>query len=117
MSCPHGSYLTSLTPEKDGNRFRWNYECVQFASSYKSSDCVEQNTGYNDPGFGIFFLDRHLMQCDNSKAITSFRGDTQNGRFRFVYNCCPGTVMYPSAAPTKKPIADPTQEPTNFPGL
>ena len=108
--------MTSLTPESKNGEFRWNFECAQFAASYRPSDCEEKNTGYNDPGNGLIYLDRHLMQCGVRYAITSFKAQLQNGMFRFAYNCCPGTLMYPSADPTMKPIADPTQvaEPSIF---
>ena len=107
--------MTSLSSESKDWRFRWTYECAQFASTYEDVECVEQNTGFNDPGNGLLYLDRHLMQCGNNYAITGFKGETSRGLFRFVYKCCPGTVTYPSTAPTKNPIADPTHGPTQFP--
>jgi len=86
-----------------------DYKCIKYASSYNAlTDCKTQETGFNDIGSELIFLDRHLMQCQEPQALTGFKGTSTwpSGRFMFTYTCCGGNVNYPTLAPTLAPIAD-----------
>ena len=120
FTCPPGEYLSEFNPINNNGQFQYNYKCVKFASTYNAlTDCTTKDTGFNDIGNSLIFLDRHRMSCDVGQAITGFKGTSiwPSGRFMFTYTCCKGFVLYPSTAPTLAPVADPTEAPISNPTL
>jgi hypothetical protein len=113
--CANGEYMSGFQPEARGNDLNIKYLCAKFAIG--DVQCRDLCTGFNDPGSGVVFLDRHRMQCADNEALKGFRGVSSwpSGRFEFKYTCCSGAIRFPTALPTDAPISNPTHLPISDP--
>jgi hypothetical protein len=93
--CPNGYFMTSFVPmtsSKSPNQVFFNYNCALYATTpyNPATDCRELNTGWNDPGKDMNYLDRHNIECNSDEALVGFNGKSNlaspsSPKFRFYY--------------------------------
>ena len=107
--CPDDQFMTAWRPNQLGNdHWQFIYNCSSFTTTYSQSLCISKNTGYNDPGDNIIYLDRHSVSCGKGMGLVGWNGATDQGpngfRFRFEYKCCAAIIpSIPTATPTFSP--------------
>lgn len=56
-------------------------------SWWGTDDAGWMNTGFNDAGHFLDFLDRHHVECPPGQALAQLKGDTKGSQFRWMYRC------------------------------
>jgi len=91
-----------------------DYACIDYNAEYEDCEVIE--TGFNDQGNHLMYLDRHNIECPAGKAMTSYDGYSRWGsQIRFATRCCRARALMPTHRPTHHPVADPTHQPTHHP--
>jgi len=108
--CPDDQFMTAWRPNQlDDDHWQMIYNCSSFTTTYSQSLCISKNTGYNEPGNAIAYLDRHSVSCGKGMGLVGWNGATidlgsNSYRFRFEYKCCAAIIpSIPTATPTFSP--------------
>jgi len=117
--CPDNQFLTSFKPLTSGeDDIMIKYSCAEFSAQYdRKTECRDESTQFNDPGYSLVFLDRHRVHCNNDEGLIGFKGETTwpEGRFRINYTCCKASVRFPTPVPTLAPTPEPSEQPISSP--
>lgn len=117
IACPDNQFMTAFRPNSDNpSRLRFTYSCTNYDKGpIKYGSCAWKDTGLNDNGNGLIYLDRHVVSCGTSQGLVAFEGFNSNGQFRLNYKCCDASLGIPTAQPTMEPTFEPTNEPVSRP--
>jgi hypothetical protein len=110
--------MTAWRPNQlEDDHWQMIYNCSSFTATYSQSLCISKNTGYNEPGNSIAYLDRHSVSCGKGMGLVGWNGVTidlgsNSFLFRFEYKCCAAIIpSIPTATPTFSPT---TSTPTTI---
>ena len=87
--------MTGFHPSRHTQNFKapqffLHFSCALYATvPYNpATDCRELNTGWNEPGKNMNYLDRHEMKCNSDEGLVGFHGKSNwtspsSPKFRF----------------------------------
>ena len=104
VKCPNNGFLTQFKLNRNGNRYRYSYECCVAGGK---KDVKSFSTNFNDDGGrgngrvgNMLYMDRHNINCPQHYSLSQWklRRNGAGNKIRFDFTCVK-SILAPGKSP------------------